>query len=78
MTWTLAVVALGLLAWDAWRRTLAARRIDDREAIEARLSSAEELVRAAAAAERVDEQLAEVADRLQALQNAIALGGRGR
>jgi len=76
MTWEHAGVALGLLMWDAWRRWLVARAIDDRAKLEAAIAAVRETADQAAAAALVEAQMRELGERVNALQSAMAIGRR--
>jgi hypothetical protein len=76
MTWALTVAALGMLAWDAWRRWLVARAIDDRAKLESDIAAVRETADQAAAATLVEAQMRELGERVNALQSAMALRSR--
>lgn len=76
MTWAITVGILGLLAWDAWRRWLVARAIDDRAKLEAAIAAVRETADQAAAAALVEAQLKELGERVNALQSAMVMGRR--
>lgn len=76
LTTGVTCVAVALLAWDAWRRWLVARTIDDRAKLERDIAAVRETADQAAAAALVEAQLRELGERVNALQSAMAMGRR--
>lgn len=78
---SIALVVVAALAWDAYRRTLALRRVDELEELRAALRDQSERMRGYARGAEVEAARAEtqqLGEELKRLRKDIELSGRSR